>query len=161
MNSTYTCFPVQFTLLARASIFLPYTWVAASRWIALADLYLRATQDTHESQVSGIGGHEIVPFQTGQEMVLFQIWAQPAFIAFLNAFEFHLQAIKAAVDPMDSTAVARELHDRNVQTLCDNIDKYRAFYKNAVKTEAFGEDAIRNVKALKRAIAVAGLLVSS
>ncbi|KAF9070495.1 hypothetical protein BDP27DRAFT_1362575 [Rhodocollybia butyracea] len=123
--------------------------------------YATMTQYTRACQFYELGGRENVVFQTVQEVVLFKIWAHPGFIAFLNAFEFHLPAIKATADLRNLTAVRRERYDSEVQTLRDNIDKYRAFYRNAVETEAFGEDAIKDVEALKKAIAVAGLFVSS
>ncbi|KAF9070492.1 hypothetical protein BDP27DRAFT_1446975 [Rhodocollybia butyracea] len=149
-----TCFPVQLTFPTRAFLFFVYAVAAATHWLALASLYRLAIQDAHESEVSEIGGHEIALFQTGQEIVLFQIWTQPAFITFLNTFEFYLPAINAVADLRNLTAVDRDNHDSDVQALRDNIDKYRAFYKNAEKTKALGEDAIKNLNALKRTIAL-------
>ncbi|KAF9070447.1 hypothetical protein BDP27DRAFT_1419912 [Rhodocollybia butyracea] len=70
-----------------------------------------------------------------QEMRLYHCWAR--FGAFVDAVEFYLPAIEAAVDLRDLTAAAREDHDRDVQTLRVKIGEYRLFYNNAVGSEAF------------------------
>ncbi|KAF9070494.1 hypothetical protein BDP27DRAFT_1446977 [Rhodocollybia butyracea] len=153
INSPYTgtCHSAKFAWGMRVSIFPPCALAAASRWFTLLDLYFHPTWYTYASLSSELGGCENTPFQTVEEVVLFKIWAQPEFIAFLNAFEFHLPAIKATAHLLNLTTATRERHDREVQTLRNEIDKYRAFSKNS---EAVGQDTIEQVKGLKRTIAL-------
>ncbi|KAF9070428.1 hypothetical protein BDP27DRAFT_1323660 [Rhodocollybia butyracea] len=65
-----------------------------------------ATRYPHDGEVSA------------QELELYRRWAMPEFLIFVDASEFYLPAIDAAVDLRDfKTAAAREDHDSDVQTL--------------------------------------------
>ncbi|KAF9069960.1 hypothetical protein BDP27DRAFT_1420400 [Rhodocollybia butyracea] len=82
-------------------------------------LHLIATRYPHNGEVSA------------QELELYRRWAMPEFLIFVDASEFYLPAIDAAVDLRDfKTAAAREDHDSDVQTLRVKIGEYRAFYNN-------------------------------
>ncbi|KAF9070427.1 hypothetical protein BDP27DRAFT_1323659, partial [Rhodocollybia butyracea] len=89
-----------------------------------------------------------------EELELYQSWAKPEFLIFVDASQFYLPAIEAAVNLRDfKTATAREDYDSKIQTLRDKIGEYRAFYINAVQTEAFGYDSYAKLMTLKRTIA--------
>ncbi|KAF9070451.1 hypothetical protein BDP27DRAFT_1401984 [Rhodocollybia butyracea] len=86
-----------------------------------------------------------------QEMLLYYSWV--SFDVFVDASEFYLPAIEAAVDLRYLTAAAREDHDKDVQMLRDKINEYRIFYyNNAVKNETFDKDSVGKFTALKATI---------
>ncbi|KAF9070446.1 hypothetical protein BDP27DRAFT_1323690 [Rhodocollybia butyracea] len=95
--------------------------------------------------------HYVLPPKMGyQEMALYRSWVGLG--SFVDASEFYLPAIEAAVDLRDLTAAARDDHDRDVQTLRDKIGEYKTFYRKAVESEAFGEDSDSKLTALQKTI---------
>ncbi|KAF9070490.1 hypothetical protein BDP27DRAFT_1419954 [Rhodocollybia butyracea] len=126
--------------------FLSLAQPAAMHWFMLVSIHLMArlyiaTQDRYKYTVSA------------QELELYQSWVQPEFAVFIDASEFYLPAIEAAVDLRDfKTTWDRAEHVKCIQTLREEIGKYRTFYNNAVESRSFDASSSLTLIALKLTI---------
>ncbi|KAF9070450.1 hypothetical protein BDP27DRAFT_1446950, partial [Rhodocollybia butyracea] len=103
-------------------------------------------EDFSPSNLSLMAGHAFILVLD----VALHWWA--GYGDFVDAVEFYLPAIEAAVDLRDLMAAAREDYDKHVQLLRDKLGEYRAFYNNVVNSEGFGGDSYQKLTALQETI---------